>query len=56
MTPRLTQAVARQDVGAFVAAAREEMAGRTFVQHAAALAAAGRTTLNEVMRISQSED
>jgi len=56
MTPRLTQAVARQDVGAFVAAAREEMAGRTFVQHAAALAAAGRTTLHEVMRISQSED
>jgi MSHA biogenesis protein MshE len=56
MTPRLTQAVARQDVGAFVAAAREEMAGRTFVQHATALAAAGRTTLNEVMRISQSED
>jgi len=56
MTPRLTQAVARQDVNAFVAAAKEEMAGHTFVQHAATLAAAGRTTLNEVMRISQSED
>jgi hypothetical protein len=26
------------------------------VQHAAGLAAAGRTTLNEVMRISQSEE
>jgi hypothetical protein len=26
------------------------------VQHAAALAAAGRTTLNEVMRISQTEE
>jgi MSHA biogenesis protein MshE len=56
MTPLLTQAVARQDVNAFAAAAKEEMAGRTFVQHAATLAAAGRTTLNEVMRISQSED
>ena len=56
MTPRLTQAVARQDVNAFAAAAKEEMAGHTFVQHAATLAAAGRTTLNEVMRISQSED
>ena len=56
MSPRLTQLVARQDIGGFVAAAREEMGGRTFVQHAAALAAAGRTTLNEVMRISQAED
>jgi MSHA biogenesis protein MshE len=56
MSPRLTQAVARQDVNAFVAAAREEMGGHTFVRHAAALAAAGRTTLNEVMRISQAED
>ena len=37
-------------------AAREEMGGHSFVQHAAALAAEGRTTLNEVMRISQSEE
>jgi hypothetical protein len=36
--------------------AQEQLAGQTFVQHAAALAAAGRTTLNEVMRISQSEE
>ncbi len=56
MTPPLTQAVARQDVGAFAAAAREEMGGQTFVQHAGALAVEGRTTLNEVMRISQAED
>jgi len=56
MTPRLTQAIARQDVGAFEAVAREEMGGHTFVQHGAALAAAGRTTLSEVMRISQAED
>jgi MSHA biogenesis protein MshE len=56
MTPRLTQAVARQDVGAFEAVAREEMGGHTFVQHGAALAAAGRTTLSEVMRISQAEE
>jgi len=56
MTPRLTQAVAREDFGAFTAAAHEEMAGRTFLQHAAQLAVAGRTTLAEVMRISQTED
>jgi MSHA biogenesis protein MshE len=56
MTPRLVEAVAKDDVPGFVRAAEEEMSGKTFVHHAAALAAAGRTTLNEVMRISQSEE
>jgi len=56
MTPRLVQAIAKDDVPGFVRVAQEEMSGHTFVQHAAALAAAGRTTLNEAMRISQSEE
>jgi MSHA biogenesis protein MshE len=56
MTPRLVEAIAKDDVPGFVRAAEEEMSGRSLVQHAAALAAAGRTTLNEVMRISQSEE
>jgi MSHA biogenesis protein MshE len=56
MTPRLVEAIAKDDVPGFVRAAQEEMAGQSFVRHAAALAAAGRTTLNEVMRISQSEE
>ena len=56
MTPRLVEAIAKDDVPGFVRAAEEEMSGRRFVQHAAALAAAGRTSLNEVMRISQSEE
>ena len=56
MTQRLTQAVAREDLTGFMSAAREEMAGASFVQHAAALAAAGRTSLAEVMRVSQAED
>ena len=56
MTPQLTQAVAREDITSFMAAAEKDMAGHSFVQHAAELAAAGRTTLHEVMRISQSED
>jgi MSHA biogenesis protein MshE len=56
MTPRLVEGVAKDDVPTFVRTAQEEMSGRTFVQHAAALAVAGRTTLNEVMRISQSEE
>jgi len=56
MTPRLVEGIARDDVPGFVRVAQEEMAGQTFVHHAAGLAAAGRTTLNEVMRISQSEE
>ncbi len=56
MTPRLVEAVAKDDVTGFMRAALEETAGHAFVQHAAALAAAGRTTLSEVMRISQSEE
>ena len=56
MTPRLVEGIVRDDVSAFVRAAQEEMAGQTFVHQAAGLAAAGRTTLNEVMRISQSEE
>jgi MSHA biogenesis protein MshE len=56
MTPRLVEGIAKDDVPGFARAAREEMSGRSLVQHAAALAAAGRTSLNEVMRISQSEE
>jgi len=56
MTPPLVEGIARDDVPGFVRTADEQMSGQTFVQHAAALAAAGRTTLNEVMRISQSEE
>ena len=56
MTPKLTEAVAKEDVTGFLRAAEEEMAGRSFVQHAAALAAGGRTTLLEAMRISQAEE
>jgi MSHA biogenesis protein MshE len=56
MTPRLTEAVVKEDLTAFLRAAEEEIAGRSFVQHAAALAASGRTTLHEAMRISQAEE
>src|SRR5437588_10492298 len=56
MTPRLVEAVAKGDVTAFMRAAEEEMGGRSFVQHAAALAASGRTTLAEAMGISQAEE
>jgi type II secretory ATPase GspE/PulE/Tfp pilus assembly ATPase PilB-like protein len=48
--------VANDDVSGFMNTAHEQIASHTLVHHAAALAAAGRTTLNEVMRISQSEE
>ena len=56
MTPRLVEVTAKEDVSAFARIAEEEMAGHSFAHHAAELAASGRTTLNEVMRISQSEE
>ena len=56
MTPRLVEAVAKEDMTAFMRAAGEEMAGHSFVQHAAALAASGRITLSEAMSISQTEE
>jgi MSHA biogenesis protein MshE len=56
MTPRLIEGIARDDVAGFMRVAHEELADHTLVQHAATLAAAGRTTLSEVMRISQSEE
>ena len=56
MTPRLVEAVAKEDITEFMRAAQEEMAGRSFVRHAAALAASGQTTLLEAMRISQTEE
>jgi MSHA biogenesis protein MshE len=56
MTPQLTEAVVREDLTAFGRAAEAQMAAHSFVHHAAALAAAGRTTLHEVMRIGHSED
>jgi MSHA biogenesis protein MshE len=56
MTPAMIGGITRDDVAGFLRLAQEQLAGQTFVQHAAALAAAGRTTLNEVMRISQTEE
>src|SRR5688500_611642 len=56
ITPPLVEAVAKDDLTAFLRAAEAEMAGRSFVHHAAALAASGRTTLHEAMRISQTEE
>ena len=56
MTGPLVEAASRNDFVDFTRLAREQMRGQTFLQHGMALAAAGKTTLAEVMRITQSED
>ena len=57
MTNPVVAAANSDDVQAFITAARTQMAGNTLRRHAAILAAAGRTTVNEAMRIShQMED
>jgi MSHA biogenesis protein MshE len=52
MTEPVVEAANREDVQRFIHAAREQMAGNTLRRHAAKLAAAGTTTVEEAMRIS----
>jgi MSHA biogenesis protein MshE len=57
MTSPVVAAANSDDVQAFITAARTQMAGNTLRRHAAVLAASGRTTVDEAMRIShQLED
>jgi MSHA biogenesis protein MshE len=57
MTNPVVAAANATDVQAFVVAARKQMAGNTLRRHAAILAASGKTTVDEAMRIShQIED
>ena len=52
MTPTLAEAVNHQDPNHFVKVAREQMAGWSLRRHAVALAANGKTTVAEAMRVS----
>ena len=52
MTNPVVEAANSDDVQAFMEAARAQMAGNTLRRHAAILAATGRTTVAEAMRIS----
>jgi MSHA biogenesis protein MshE len=52
MTRPLIEAANHGEPGEFLRAARAQMAGRTLAHHAAALAAAGRTTLAEAMQVA----
>ena len=56
MTPALAAAANQADPGEFLAAARAAMAGQTLAHSALALAAAGRTTLAEAIKISNQSD
>ena len=52
MTRPVVEAVNGEDPGVFIAAATREIGDHTLAAHAAQLAATGRTTLQEAMRIS----
>jgi MSHA biogenesis protein MshE len=52
MTRPVVEAASREDVQQFIGVARRQMAGRTLRHHAAQIAAAGRTTAEEAMRVS----
>ena len=52
MTAPVVAAANSDDIQAFMDAARAQMAGNTLRRHAAILAASGRTTVDEAMRIS----
>jgi MSHA biogenesis protein MshE len=52
MTRPVVEAANAEDTAAFIAAATREMSGSTLRAHAATLAAAGRTTLEEAMRVT----
>ncbi|MDP2397972.1 MAG: GspE/PulE family protein [Burkholderiales bacterium] len=52
MTKPVVEAANQEDVQKFIKIAREQLAGRTLRHHAAKIAAAGRTTADEAMRVS----
>ncbi|MFM2068188.1 MAG: hypothetical protein RLZZ584_3097 [Pseudomonadota bacterium] len=52
MTPELVDAINHGDPATFVAAGRRQMAGHTLARDAAALVLAGRSTVQEAMRVS----
>jgi len=57
LTNPVVQAANSEDMPTFIRAAREQMTGNTLRRHAAQLVVAGKTTVQEAMRISsQSED
>jgi len=57
MTQPVIEASNREDPAAFISAAGKEMAGNTLRSHASALALAGKSTVQEAMRVtSQTED
>jgi MSHA biogenesis protein MshE len=57
MTSEVVEAANQDDPALFMQAARKQMAGNTLRRAAVALAAEGRTTIEEAMRVaSQTED
>ena len=52
MTKPVVEAANQEDVQKFMQIARQQLAGRTLRHHAAELAAAGKTSPDEAMRVS----
>ena len=56
LTAPLVDLIAHEDAAGFTRAAHAEMAGKTLVEHGLELTLQGRTTIAELMRISQVEE
>jgi MSHA biogenesis protein MshE len=56
MTKPVVEAASEADPATFIAVARKQMEGETLIDHARTLAIAGRTTIDEAMRISTQLD
>jgi MSHA biogenesis protein MshE len=51
MNDALVECISRQDATTFVRLAREQLQGRSLRDHASLLAARGKTTISEAMRV-----
>jgi MSHA biogenesis protein MshE len=56
MTKPVVEAASEADPATFIAVARKQMEGETLIDHARTLAIAGRTTIDEAMRVSTQLD
>jgi len=56
MSPDMVRALNNNDTNAFIELARREMAGGTLGHHAYRMAAAGRTTLGEAIRVASAQE
>jgi MSHA biogenesis protein MshE len=56
MTPELVRATNRNDANQFTEIAKRQLAGHTLARNAFKLAMAGRTTVEEAIRVASSQE